>query len=127
MRKNIQIILSKFYIYFVSSTIGSIILDAYEAIKYKFASEEEKERIDKQRHLEEKNSTIYNSIFKLLELSDAIVNKDSSKISLLKNKILWDSIINDIEPNINNILKIEDEETLIKKLCDISISLLDAI
>ncbi len=127
MRKNIQIILSKFYIYFVSSTIGSIILDSYEAIKYKFASKEGKERIAEQRQLEEKNSAIYNSIFKLIELSDAIINKDSSKISLLKNKILWDSIINDIEPNINDILKIEDDETLIKKLCDISISLLDAI
>lgn len=45
----------------------------------------------------------------------------------MKNKIQWDSIINQIQPDINAILQIENKDVLLSKLCDVSNSLLDAM
>ena len=85
-------------------------------------SDEEKKAFDAKRIQDE---LISNSIFKILDLSNAILNDDFSNIDRLKNKVLWDNKVNQIQPNINVILQIENKDELICKLCDVSNSLLD--
>ena len=85
-------------------------------------SDEEKKAFDARRMQDE---LIFNSLLKILDLSDALLNDDFSNIDRFKNKVLWDNKVNQIRPDINVILQIENKDELICKLCDVSNSLLD--
>lgn len=122
LREHLKLFISEIYLFFCSSTIGFYLLDLLDHIKYSFMSDEEKKAFDAKRIQDE---LISNSIFKILDLSNAILNDDFSNIDRLKNKVLWDNKVNQIQPNINVILQIENKDELICKLCDVSNSLLD--
>lgn len=87
-------------------------------------SDEGKKEFDAKRIQDE---LIFNSLLKILDLSDALLNNDFDNIAILKNKVLWDNKVNQIQPDINVILQTENKDELICKLCDVSNSLLDKI
>lgn len=122
LREHLKLFISEIYLFFCSSTIGFYLLDLLDHIKYSFMSDEEKEAFDARRMQDE---LIFNSLLKILDLSDALLNDDFSNIDRFKNKVLWDNKVNQIRPDINVILQIENKDELICKLCDVSNSLLD--
>ena len=122
LREHLKLFMSEIYLIFCSSTIGFYLLDLLDHIKYSFMSDEEKKAFDARRMQDE---LIFNSLLKILDLSDALLNDDFSNIDRFKNKVLWDNKVNQIRPDINVILQIENKDELICKLCDVSNSLLD--
>lgn len=122
LREHLKLFISEIYLFFCSSTIGFYLLDLLDHIKYSFMSDEEKKAFDARRMQDE---LIFNSLLKILDLSDALLNDDFSNIDGFKNKVLWDNKVNQIRPDINVILQIENKDELICKLCDVSNSLLD--
>lgn len=122
LREHLKLFISEIYLFFCSSTIGFYLLDLLDHIKYSFMSDEEKKAFDARRMQDE---LIFNSLLKILDLSDALLNDDFSNIDRFKNKVLWDNKVNQIRPDINVILQIENKDELICKLCDVFNSLLD--
>ncbi len=122
LREHLKLFIGEVYLFFCSSAIGCCLLDSLDHIKYYFMSDEEKKAYDDRRIQDE---LIFNSLIKLLDLSDALLNNDFDNIAILKNKVLWDNKVNQIQPDINVILQIENKDELICKLCDVSNSLLD--
>lgn len=122
LREHLKLLIGEVYFYFCSSTIGFYLLDLLDQIKYSFMSAEEKKAFDDKRFHDE---LIFNSLLKILDLSAALLNNDFDSIARLKSKVLWDNKINQIQPDINLILQIENKDELICKLCDVSNSLLD--
>ncbi len=122
LREHLKLFMSEIYLIFCSSTIGFYLLDLLDHIKYSIMSDEEKKAYDTRKIQDE---LIFNSLIKILDLSDALLNDDFSNIDRFKNKVLWDNKVNQIRPDINVILQIENKDELICKLCDVSNSLLD--
>lgn len=122
LREHLKLFIGEVYLFFCSSAIGCYLLDSLDHIKYYFMSDEEKKKFDARRIEDELIST---SLLKILDLANALLNDDFSNIDRLKNKVLWDNKVNQIQPNINVILQIENKDELILKLCDVSNSLLD--
>lgn len=124
LREHLKLFIGEVYLFFCSSVIGCCLLDSLDHIKYYFMSDEEKKAYDAKRIQDE---LIFNSLLKILDLSDALLNNDFDNIAILKNKVLWDNKVNQIQPDINVILQTENRDELICKLCDVSNSLLDEI
>lgn len=124
LREHLKLFIGEIYLFFCSSTIGFYLLDLLDHIKYYFMSDEGKKEFDAKRIQDE---LIFNSLLKILDLSDALLNNDFDNIAILKNKVLWDNKVNQIQPDINVILQTENKDELICKLCDVSNSLLDKI
>lgn len=122
LREHLKLFIGEIYLFFCSSTLGFYLLDLLDHIKYSFMSDEEKKAFDARKI---QNELIFNSLLKILDLSNALLYDDFSNIDRLKNKVLWDNKVNQIQPNINFILQIENKDELLLKLCDVSNSLLD--
>lgn len=83
LREHLKLFISEIYLFFCSSTIGFYLLDLLDHIKYSFMSDEEKEAFDARRMQDE---LIFNSLLKILDLSDALLNDDFSNIDRFKIK-----------------------------------------
>lgn len=74
-----------------------------------------------------KDKLICQSISKIIILMEALLDSDNNNLSLLKTIILWDENVNIVEPNISQILEIENNDELLLKLYDIIIDLANFI
>lgn len=124
LRIKLKTKLAELNLLFCSTTFGYNILCLYDSILYFFASEDKKQELEMQ---DAKDRLICESISKIFILMEALSESGNNDISILKSRVLWDVNVNKVEPNIAQILEIENSDELILKLSDIANSLADLL